>query len=164
MFRDVSKALSWAYMMQEKVIIDRPSMAGMFGSGACSRNDLLIGLNAQEAIQQAADIVRIVDTLEDKSCAQYIGAKYGRNFTCINDLVERVISRLGTGIAYRRGVQYIVAKYCGERITKEQIRQGLQCDNNRVGDVSDKVYCVLDDVHKVAIVSVESKLIDKGLV
>ena len=164
MFRDVSKALSWAYMMQDIVIIDRPSISGMSGFSSSSRNELLIGLNAQEAIQQAADIVNIVDTLDDKSCAQYLGAKYGRNFACINELVDRVVSRLGSGITYRRGIQYIVAKYCGEKITKEQIRHVLQCDNNRVGDVSDQVFLVLDDVHKMAIVYVENELIDRGLV
>ena len=54
-FRDVSKALSWAYMMQEKAIIDAP---GYCASMRGTNNDLLIGLNAQEAMQQSADIIR----------------------------------------------------------------------------------------------------------
>ena len=39
-FRDVLKALSWAYMMQEKAIIDAP---GYCASMRGTNNDLLIG-------------------------------------------------------------------------------------------------------------------------
>lgn len=164
MFKEVSKALSWAYMMQTKVIIDKPSMAGMYGFIPASKNELLIGLSAQEAVQQSADIIFIVSSLNDKSCAQYLEAKYGRNFTSINELVDRIIARLGTGVTYRRGVQYIVAKYCGARVSKEQIRNGLKCDNNRVAEIRDKAYSVLDGIHKVAIGSVENELIKRRLV
>ena len=59
-FRDVSKALSWAYMMQEKSIIDAP---GYCASMRGTSNDLLIGLNAQEAMQQSADIIGIVNNI-----------------------------------------------------------------------------------------------------
>lgn len=164
MFRDVSKALSWAYMMQAKLIIDKPSMAGMCGVNHSSSNNLLVGLSAQEAIQQSADIIFIVESLDDKSCGQYLGARYGRDFSSINELVDRVASRLGYGATYRRGLQYIIAKYCGVRVTKEQIRSGLKCNNNSVGDMSSRVYSILDDVHCRSIAAVESKLIERGLV
>jgi hypothetical protein len=91
-FRDVSKALSWAYMMQEKAIIDAP---GYCASMRGTSNDLLIGLNAQEAMQQSADIIGIVNSLPDRSCSQYINAMYGKRFSEINDLTERIVARLG---------------------------------------------------------------------
>ena len=164
MFIDVSKALSWAYMMRTKDIIDRPSMAGMYGSSRSSSNDVLVGLNAQEAIQQSADIIFIVESINDKSCAQYLKAKYGRDFSGINELVDRVASRMGFSVTYRSGIQYIIAKYCGVRVTKEQIRSSLRCDNNNVEDIQGKVYSILDDVHGRAIVEIENKLVERGLV
>ena len=88
-FRDVSKALSWAYMMQEKSIIDAP---GYCASMRGTNNDLLIGLNAQEAMQQSADIIGIVNSLPDRSCSQYISAMYGKRFSETNDLIERIVS------------------------------------------------------------------------
>ena len=159
-FRDVSKALSWAYMMQEKAIIDAPGYCAGRGTG----NELLIGLNAQEAMQQSADIIGIVNSLQDKPCAQYINAMYGKRFNNTNELIERVVSRLGTVSVYRRGVQNILAKYCGMEVTKEQIRSELKCDNNRVTYIRDKVFYILDDVHKMSLGYVDSELRDRGLV
>ena len=160
-FRDVSKALSWAYMMQEKAIIDAP---GYCASMRGTNNDILIGLNAQEAMQQSADIIGIVNSLPDRSCSQYINAMYGKRFNETNDLIERIVARLGYISVYRRGLHHILAKYCGMEVTKEQIRAGLKCDNNRVSYVRDKVFVILDDVHKLAISHVDSELRDRGLV
>lgn len=160
-FRDVSKALSWAYMMQEKYIIDAP---GYCASMRGTNNDILIGLNAQEAMQQSADILGIVHNLPDRSCSQYINAMYGKRFDNVSDLTERIIARLGITSIYRRGVQCILAKYCGMEVTKEQIRAGLKCDNNRVAYVRDKVFIILDDVHKLAISYVDSELRGRGLI
>jgi len=159
-FKDVSKALSWAYMMQEKAIIDAPG----YCAGRGSDNELLIGLNAQEAMQQSADIIGIVHSLPDKSCAQYINAMYGKRFDGTNDLIERVIARLGNIKVYRRCVQNILGKYCGMEITKEQIRSELKCDNNRVTYIRDRVFYILDDVHKMSLGYVDSELRDRGLV
>ena len=159
-FRDVTKALSWAYMMQEKAIIDAPG----YCAGRGTSNDILIGLNAQEAMQQSADIIGIVNNLPDRSCSQYINAMYGKRFGEINDLTERIVARLGGVSVYRRGVQHILAKYCGMEVTKEQIRAGLKCDNNRVSYVRDKVFVILDDVHKLAISYVDSELRSRELI
>jgi hypothetical protein len=49
-------------------------------------------------------------------------------------------------------------------VTKEQIRAGLKCDNNRVSYVRDKVFVILDDVHKLAISYVDSELRNRGLI
>ena len=89
---------------------------------------------------------------------------YGKRFGEINDLTERIVARLGGVSVYRRGVQHILAKYCGMEVTKEQIREGLKCQNNRVSDIRDKVFIILDDVHKLAISYVDSELRDRGLV
>ena len=51
-----------------------------------------------------------------------------------------------------------------EGAEKEQIRAGLKCDNNRVSYVRDKVFIILDDVHKLAISHVDSELRGRGLV
>lgn len=160
-FRDVSKALSWAYMMQGKAIIDAP---GYCASMRGTNNDVLIGLNAQEAMQQSADIINIVNSIPDRSCSQYINAMYGKRFSDTNDLIERIVARLGTGAVYRRGLLHILAQYCGIEVTKEQIRDGLKCANGRVGDMRDRVFVILDDVHKLSISYVDSELKDRGLV
>ena len=159
-FRDVTKALSWAYMMQEKAIIDAPG----YCAGRGTSNDILIGLNAQEAMQQSADIIGIVNNLPDRSCSQYINAMYGKRFGEINDLTERIVARLGGVSVYRRGVQHILAKYCGMEVTKEQIRAGLKCQNNKVSDIRDRVFIILDDVHKLAISYVDSELRNRELI
>jgi hypothetical protein len=115
-------------------------------------------------MQQSADIINIVNSIPDRSCSQYINAMYGKRFNDTNDLIERIVARLGTGAVYRRGLLHILAKYCGIEVTKEQIRDGLKCANGRVGDMRDRVFVILDDVHKLSISYVDSELKDRGLV
>ena len=49
-------------------------------------------------------------------------------------------------------------------VTKEQIRAGLKCQNNKVSDIRDRVFIILDDVHKLAISYVDSELRNRELI
>jgi len=135
----------------------------MGGGNKSTRNELLIGLSPQETMQQSADIIKIVDDMATIN-RQYLYAKYGGEFGGVNELIDAVIGRLGRTSTYRRGVQNIFLRYCGRKINKEEIRASLRCDNNRVSELSDKVYFILDGVHASAMREVEIVFNERGLI
>lgn len=165
MFRDAEKTIDWALDMKCKMIIDGSATNRMCGKqNPTTLNDLIRGLSPQEAHLQAEMIYRIVEDITDPACKQYLLAKH--NLTDkIDDVMNRVFARLlYSGGIYRRDVSKVVLKYMGVQYTKDEIRESLKCDRNKVDDFMGKVYDIMDDIHYNAINEVENKMMNAGLV
>ena len=165
MFRDAEKTIEWALDMKCKMIIDGSSTNRMCGKQRPTTiNDLIRGLSPQEAHLQAEMIFKLVEGLSDPACRQYLLAKH--NLTDkIDDVMNKVFARLlYSGGIYRRDVSKVVLRYMGVKYTKDEIRESLKCDRNKVDDFMSKVYDIMDDIHHNAINDVEEKMMNAGLI
>lgn len=166
MFRDAEKTIDWALDMKCKMIIDGSATNRMCGKlPPTTTNDLIRGLSPQEAHLQAEQIFKLVENLRDPACRQYLMAKH--NLTDkIDDVMNKVFARLTyeNGGIHRRDVSKVVLKYMGVKYTKDEIRESLKCDRNKVDDFMSKVYDIMDDIHYNAINDVEEKMMNAGLI
>ena len=162
MFVSADKALKWAFMMSTIDIVKMSGMNRMCGKQTMgTRNELLIGLDQQEARQQAANIISVVYRLSDPVCVEYLLARHGRRFEeqDIGRLIERVMFMLGGGTFNRRAVRKLVLCYFGCKINRAEIRaEAGVCDNNLITEYRRKIYDALDAIGDRAIAEVENML------
>lgn len=165
MFRNAEMAIRWAVDIKSKVIIDGSSINDMCGKPRpSSKNDLLRGLSPQEAHLQAEQILRHIENIGDDACKDYLLAKfcYSERF---DSLMQRIFSRmLYSGGVHNRDVRKVVLMYLGAKISKREIRESLRCDRNKVNDLIDKIYGIIDSVHYQSLNDIENKFANSGLI
>lgn len=166
MFPSADSALRWAAKIKCTLIIDGSSVNDMCGKPTPgTTNDLLRGLSAQEAQQQADTIIKYATSISDSVCVQYIQAKYFFQ-TKVDDIVQRVMSNVlhAMGGTNRRDIHCVVRAYVGDTVTKRQMREALRCRSSTVAKIESQVYDAMDGVHYQAMNGLESKLKDMGLI
>lgn len=164
MFKSVDSVVEWAATIKCTMILDGPSIHGMYGARRSTMNELLMGLSPQEAHEQAEMIIRHIDDLSDPACSQYLLA---RNHLTdkINNVMDRVFARLlYSGGIHNRDVRKVVLRYMGADIGKREIRESLHCDRNKVDHFITKVDEIMDAIHYQAINDLEERFVNSGLI
>lgn len=168
MFKSVESALSWAFNQVATVPVKSSAVHRMCGKPSRgTSNSLLIGLNQDERMKQAANIIGMVESLSDPACRELIFAEFG--YERDDDLMKHVMIRamvvVGTGVEKRRrGVRDIVLTYFGENIGQRKIRDDLKCNRNNVHIHVNKVHDELDRIRSRAIDTLHQEMINAGLV
>lgn len=167
MFDNADSALRWSFTVASVPIFKLSSVNKMgCKSSPGTQNDLLIGLSQSDSLMQAQNIVGTTLDLHDKAYIEYIYARYSGvvDTKQTEVLMTRIFAALGTQSTRRRGIWKIVLSYFNRGISQSEIREALACDRNKVPGIINKVYAVMDFIHKHSMSELEEKLREKGIV
>jgi len=165
MFKSVDSALKWATHISTLSIIDSPCLANHIPDHDRSpfRNDLLVNLSQAEIHAQSAQIIRMVESLDDPAFSEYMLAKY-RMIDKLDTLIYRVASGFG-GTINRRSLQNIILEYCGrKKFSTNDYKDMFGCGKSQAYRNRSVVYERMDKIHYQAMDALESKMAGAGLV
>jgi hypothetical protein len=170
----------WAYAMLGSAR-SVPSILGHLRSVSRARPEL----TRLELRAQAAQIRRVVETIDDPIAAAYLKAIYlpkpmkerqmggGVAFVdyfgaerkeAVHTLARWLLAQQGTGVHRIRGYIEIVSEYCLGGSTMRIIARYLKIDNNRAKQVRDDCRTALKDLDKRAHAFADDRLARAGLI
>lgn len=168
MFLSAEGALHWAYNTVSRPIVEMSAVNHMRQEPSRGViNMLLEGLNLQDLHGQAAQIIGMVEQLEDPTEREYIEARFGRKLR--RDDLEIVVYRgcavLGFGISKPEmdAVYRIMSSYFSGDMSHRDIRKILGCRYGSAVLVKNCLYDTLDRIHHLAMADMSEVLREHGL-
>lgn len=123
------------------------------------------GMTPLERQGQAAQVIAIVEKMQDQSAKEYIFAAYlGFKTEATGKLLQAVMAGLPTGLHQRRGVQSVLKSYFGHPINARSMRYDLHCKQQ---DLAEYRRCIGDTASRIgarAMEYIEVQLEIRGLI
>lgn len=161
-FRSVDRALSWAFQVVACDIGDISSIYRRRDTDPPHESEW----SPFEKHGQAAAIVGFAHrVLEDRELV-YVYARFGREPSCENRVLQWAAASLGTGVHSRRALRTVWMMHCGAKIGRASLAKEMGLGTNwrpamafksrfyeHMGDLATKVYIKLEPI-----------LLEKGIV